>query len=102
MNVRRIISTESADELINRLREKNGQLMFHQSGGCCDGAQPMRFAEGEFKTGSRDLCLGGVQGCRFYMGAGQWGYWKDKQLVMGVKTSRGGWFLLEIPLGVGV
>ncbi len=100
MNVRRIISTESADELINRLREKNGQLMFHQSGGCCDGSQPMCFAEGEFKTGSSDVCLGVVNGCRFYMSADQWEYWKHTQLILDVTPGRGSSFSLEIPLGV--
>jgi len=100
MDVRRIISTEKADELIDRLREKNGPLMFHQSGGCCDGSQPMCFAEGEFKTGSSDVCLGVVNGCRFFMNADQWEYWKHTQLILDVTPGRGSSFSLEIPLGV--
>lgn len=100
MNVPRIISTEKADELINRLREKHGPLMFHQSGGCCDGSQPMCFAEGEFKTGSSDVCLGVVNGCRFFMSADQWEYWKHTQLILDVTPGRGSSFSLEIPLGV--
>jgi len=100
MNVLRIISTEKADELINRLREKHGQLMFHQSGGCCDGSQPMCFAEGEFKTGSSDVCLGEVNGCRFFMSADQWEYWKHTQLILDVTPGRGSSFSLEIPLGM--
>src|SRR5258708_34700721 len=100
MNVRRIISTESADELINRLREKNGQLMFHQSGGCCDGSQPMCFAEGEIKTGRRDVCMGVGNGCRVYMSADQWGYWKHTQLILDVMPGRGSSFSLVIPFGV--
>ncbi|HMI61660.1 MAG TPA: DUF779 domain-containing protein [Puia sp.] len=100
MNVPRIISTEKADELINRLREEHGQLMFHQSGGCCDGSQPMCFAEGEFKTGSSDVCLGVVNGCRFFMSADQWEYWKHTQLILDVTPGRGSSFSLEIPLGV--
>ena len=100
MNVPRIISTEKADELINRLRKEHGQLMFHQSGGCCDGSQPMCFAEGEFKTGSSDVCLGVVNGCRFFMSADQWEYWKHTQLILDVTPGRGSSFSLEIPLGV--
>jgi uncharacterized protein (DUF779 family) len=100
MNVPRIISTEKADELINRLREEHGQLMFHQSGGCCDGSQPMCFAEGEFKTGSSDVCLGVVNSCRFFMSADQWEYWKHTQLILDVTPGRGSSFSLEIPLGV--
>src|ERR1700748_644312 len=100
MQVHRIISTEKADELIDRLRQKNGQLMFHQSGGCCDGSQPMCFAEGEFKTGSSDVCLGVVHGCRFYMSHDQWEYWKHTQLILDVTPGRGSSFSLEIPLGV--
>jgi len=100
MNVLRIISTEKADELINRLREKHGQLMFHQSGGCCDGSQPMCFAEGEFKTGSSDVCLGEVNGCRFFMSADQWEYWKHTQLILDVTPGRGSSISLEIPLGM--
>jgi uncharacterized protein (DUF779 family) len=95
MNVHRIISTEKADELINQLREKHGQLMFHQSGGCCDGSQPMCFADGEFKTGSSDVCLGVVNGC-----LDQWEYWKHTQLILDVTPGRGSSFSLEIPLGV--
>jgi uncharacterized protein (DUF779 family) len=100
MNVHRIISTGKADELINQLREKHGQLMFHQSGGCCDGSQPMCFADGEFKTGSSDVCLGVVNGCRFYMSLDQWEYWKHTQLILDVTPGRGSSFSLEIPLGV--
>jgi uncharacterized protein (DUF779 family) len=100
MPVHRIISTGKADELIDRLRKIHGQLMFHQSGGCCDGSQPMCFAEGEFKTGSSDVCLGVVNGCRFYMSLDQWEYWKHTQLILDVTPGRGSSFSLEIPLGV--
>lgn len=99
MDVRRIISTEKANELINRLRQVHGPLMFHQSGGCCDGSQPMCFAEGEFKTGSSDVCLGVVNGCRFYMSSDQFEYWKHTQLILDVTPGRGSSFSLEIPYG---
>ena len=100
MPVPRIISTEKADELIERLRRMHGPLMFHQSGGCCDGSQPMCFADGEFKTGSSDVCLGEVDGCRFFMSRGQWEYWKHTQLILDITPGRGSSFSLEIPLGV--
>lgn len=100
MFVPRVIATEAALALIQRLRQQHGPLMFHQSGGCCDGSQPMCFAEGELKTGDSDRCLGEVGGCRFYMSASQFAYWKHTQLVLDVTPGRGSSFSLEIPLGV--
>jgi uncharacterized protein len=100
MPVPRIISTEKADALIERLRRMHGPLMFHQSGGCCDGSQPMCFADGEFKTGGSDVCLGEVDGCRFFMSRDQYEYWKHTQLILDVTPGRGSSFSLEIPLGV--
>jgi uncharacterized protein (DUF779 family) len=100
MSVDRVISTPKAEELIDRLRQMHGPLMFHQSGGCCDGSQPMCFAEGEFRTGSSDVCLGEVFGCRFFMSGDQYEYWKHTQLILDVTPGRGSSFSLEIPLGV--
>jgi uncharacterized protein (DUF779 family) len=100
MSVARVISTPESVELINRLRSLHGPLMFHQSGGCCDGSQPMCFQEGEFKIGSSDVCLGDVEGCKFYMSADQYEYWKHTQLILSVTPGRGSSFSLEIPLGV--
>ena len=100
MSISRIISTDKAAELIVKLEEMHGPLMFHQSGGCCDGSQPMCFSEGEFKTGSSDVCLGIVNGCRFYMGKDQFEYWRHTQLILDVTPGRGSSFSLEIPLGV--
>ena len=100
MSISRIISTDKAAELIVKLEEMHGPLMFHQSGGCCDGSQPMCFSEGEFKTGSSDVCLGIVNGCRFYMSKDQFEYWRHTQLILDVTPGRGSSFSLEIPLGV--
>ncbi|HLZ85922.1 MAG TPA: DUF779 domain-containing protein [Puia sp.] len=100
MSVPRIISTGKAEELIDRLRQMHGPLMFHQSGGCCDGSQPMCFADGEFRTGGSDVCLGEVYGCRFFMSLDQFEYWKHTQLILDVTPGRGSSFSLEIPLGV--
>ena len=100
MELERITSTPAADELIDRLRKKNGALMFHQSGGCCDGSAPMCFVEGEFKTGESDIRLGIVNGCEFFMSRDQFEYWKHTLLTLDVIPGRGSSFSLEIPLGV--
>jgi uncharacterized protein len=96
----RVITTESAKALIAKLKLIHGPLMFHQSGGCCDGSQPMCFTEGEFKVGGSDVCLAEVEGCKFYMGTDQFEYWKHTQLILNVTPGRGSSFSLEIPLGV--
>jgi uncharacterized protein len=98
--VQRIKVTVAALELIEKLKNLHGPLMFHQSGGCCDGSAPMCFTEGEFKVGSNDVCLGIVAGCKFYMSADQFEYWKHTQLTLDVSPGRGSSFSLEIPLGV--
>ena len=100
MTVPRVIANEAAKNLIEKLKQLHGPLMFHQSGGCCDGSQPMCFEAGEFKVGGSDVCMGEVEGCKFYMGADQFEYWKHTQLILSVTPGRGSSFSLEIPLGV--
>ncbi len=100
MRVQRVKATDTAKELIKKLKQMYGPLMFHQSGGCCDGSQPMCFEAGEFKVGGSDVCLGEVEGCKFYMGRDQFEYWKHTQLILNVTPGRGSSFSLEIPLGV--
>ncbi|PRY15676.1 hypothetical protein CLV24_102300 [Pontibacter ummariensis] len=99
-NVKRVLVTDKAKEVIDQLREKHGPLMFHQSGGCCDGSQPMCFEEGEFRVGESDVLLGEVYGCKFYMARDQYEYWKHTQLTLDVTPGRGASFSLEIPLGL--
>ena len=96
----RIKVTVAALELIARLKKLHGPLMFHQSGGCCDGSAPMCFEEGEFKVGSNDVCLGIIAGCKFYMSADQFEYWRHTQLTLDVSPGRGSSFSIEIPLGL--
>jgi uncharacterized protein len=98
--IQRVICSVKAKNLIITLKEKHGPLMFHQSGGCCDGSQPMCFSEGEFIIGGSDVCLGEVEGCKFYMSKDQFEYWKHTQLLLNVTPGRGSSFSLEIPLGV--
>lgn len=100
MSTPRVIATDKSKALIEKLKQMHGPLMFHQSGGCCDGSQPMCFAEGEFKVGGSDVCLGEIEGCKFYMSADQFEYWKHTQLIINVTPGRGSSFSLEIPLGV--
>ncbi|MDF2379893.1 DUF779 domain-containing protein [Nostoc ellipsosporum NOK] len=100
MATERVIATPAALELISRLKEMHGPLMFHQSGGCCDGSQPMCFANGEFRTGDSDVLLGTIADAPFYMSRDQFEYWKHTQLILDVTPGRGSSFSLEIPLGV--
>ena len=100
MVVERVSVTDAASAVIKQLRQQHGDLMFHQSGGCCDGSSPMCFAKGDFLVGSRDLCLGEIDGCRFYMAADQFEYYKASHIVVDVSKGRGSSFSLEIPLGL--
>lgn len=99
-NIPRVKVTDEAKKVIARLREKNGKLMFHQSGGCCDGSSPMCYADGEFLVGSSDIWLGEIDGCDFYMAKDQFEFWKHTELTIDVTPGRGASFSLEIPLGV--
>jgi uncharacterized protein (DUF779 family) len=96
----RIAFTPAAKDLIENLRARHGQLMFHQSGGCCDGSQPMCFEKGDFKVGESDVYLGDVDGCAFFMARDQFEYWKHTHLTLDVTKGRGSSFSLEIPLGL--
>ncbi|KAF0224018.1 MAG: hypothetical protein FD176_1416 [Rhodospirillaceae bacterium] len=98
--VERVIATDAALALIGRLKAKHGDLMFHQSGGCCDGSAPMCYALGEFLVGDADVLLGQMGGCPFYMGRAQFEYWRHTQLIIDVVPGRGGMFSLEGPEGL--
>ena len=94
----RLAVTEKAKEVIETLRAKFGDLIFHQSGGCCDGSAPMCFEKGDFLIGSRDLCLGEIHGCKFYMASDQFEYYKNMHITIDVSKGRGSSFSLEIPM----
>ncbi|MBD8488164.1 DUF779 domain-containing protein [Echinicola sp. CAU 1574] len=99
MSFQRIDITNAAKELIDQLRADHGPLMFHQSGGCCDGSSPMCYAKGEFKTGASDVWMGNIHDCDFYMSKDQFEYWKHTHLTLDVTDGRGASFSLEIPYG---
>jgi len=104
--VAKVRLSASAEELLRRLTETHGPLMFHQSGGCCDGSSPMCFPEGEFRVGPADVHLGDlmVEGLGkpigFWMSAVQYEYWKHTQLTVDVVKGRGSGFSVEAPEGV--
>ncbi|BAB04399.1 DUF779 domain-containing protein [Halalkalibacterium halodurans] len=95
----RVTATEAALLLIDKLKQSHGPLMFHQSGGCCDGSSPMCYPEGELRTGANDVLLGKIGGVPFYIAKDQYEYWKHTQLIIDVVDGRGGMFSLEGPEG---
>jgi len=98
--VDKVIATAVADALIERLREKHGPVLFHQSGGCCDGSSPMCYPKDDFIVGDRDVLLGEIAGAPFYMSPSQYEYWKHTQLIIDVVEGRGGMFSLDNSEGV--
>ena len=93
--------TDRARGVIDQLKKKHGPLMFHQSGGCCDGSSPMCFPDGELMVDDdNDVLLGEVHGCKFYMSKFQYAYWKHTHLTLDVTEGRGASFSAEIPLGL--
>jgi len=96
----RVVATEAALALIATLRERHGEIMFHQSGGCCDGSSPMCYGTGDFLTGDSDRRIGEIGGCEFFIGAAQFEYWRHTQLIIDVVPGRGGMFSLENGEGV--
>ncbi|WP_341896538.1 DUF779 domain-containing protein [Sphingobium sp. YR657] len=97
----RILATAEAEALMQRLTSMHGPLMFHQSGGCCDGSAPMCFPRGEFKVGAQDVLLGHVAGdIPVWIGAAQFEYWRHTQVTIDVVPGRGAGMSLESPEGV--
>ncbi|NJQ02616.1 DUF779 domain-containing protein [Streptomyces zingiberis] len=102
----RVELTDAAAGLLRRLREMHGPLMFHQSGGCCDGSAPMCYPAGEFRTGGSDVLLGELtvdglpETVPFWMAAGQYERWSHTRLIVDVVPGRGSGFSLEAPEGV--
>ena len=97
---KRVDITDEARAVVDRLRESHGALMFHQSGGCCDGSSPMCFPLGEFRVGGSDVLLGEIYDCPFYMARDQFELWQNTHLTVDVVPGRGASFSAEIPLGV--
>jgi len=94
-----VVATDATLALIDELQARHGALMFHQSGGCCDGSSPMCFAQGELQLGEGDVHLGDIGGVPFYISESQFAYWCHTQLIIDVVEGRGGMFSLEGPTG---
>lgn len=101
----RVDLTSEAEDLLRLLYKSHGPLMFHQSGGCCDGSSPMCYPAGEFKVGGQDVLLGKLvvadiqEPIGFWMSASQFEYWKHTHITVDVVVGRGGGFSLESPEG---
>lgn len=98
MSNKRVEITERAAAIVNELKEKYGELIFHQSGGCCDGSAPMLLEKDDFYLDESDIHLGEVEGVNFYMNKDQYEYWKHTHLTIDITKGRGASFSLEIPL----
>jgi hypothetical protein len=100
MSVERVSVTPAAEALIRKLQGIHGPLLFHQSGGCCDGSAPMCFPRGDFKVGQQDVYLGTITDTPFYISGPQFEYWQHTHLLVDVVPGRGSGFSAEAPEGV--
>ncbi|WP_298215300.1 DUF779 domain-containing protein [Acidocella sp.] len=91
----RVMATQAALDLIARLRETHGPVLFHQSGGCCDGSSPMCYPVGEYLVAPDDVKLGEIGGAEFFISRSQFEYWRATQLIIDVVPGMGGMFSLE-------
>lgn len=99
MKFARVAISDKAVEILNQLKEKHGELIFHQSGGCCDGSAPMILEKDEMYLDDSDILLGQLEGVKYYMNKDQFDYWKHTHLTVDITEGRGASFSLEIPLG---
>ncbi len=95
----RVAITDKAIELVKQIQKKHGELIFHQSGGCCDGSSPMIFEKEDMYLDDSDILLGQLVGVNYYMNQDQFEYWKHTHLTVDITEGRGSSFSLEIPLG---
>lgn len=91
----RVTATPAALELIKVIQEEHGDVLFHQSGGCCDGSAPMCYPTHDYIVGERDVHLGAIGNAEVYINRDQFEYWKHTQLIIDVVPGRGGMFSLE-------
>ena len=93
--VERVSATDAALELIDEIRVDYPNILFHQSGGCCDGSSPMCYPAGEFRVSDRDVLLGHISGVPVYISGTQFEVWKHTRLILDVVPGRGGMFSLD-------
>ena len=102
MDIRRVVVTPEAVEVVERLKKENGELVFNQSGGCCDGTAPMCYSKSDFYVPSRNVKLGEICGCEFFIDKDQFEYFRHSQIIIDVKkesSAFGNSFSLEIDIG---
>ena len=95
----RVTATDAARELLAQIVDRHGDVLIHQSGGCCDGSSPMCYPRGEFRIGERDVLLGRIDGTPVYIGGLQFEAWKHTQLILDAVSGRGGMFSLDNATG---
>lgn len=100
MKYERIAITTAAKKTLTSLQKEHGELIFHQSGGCCDGSSPMLIPKNDMYLDESDILLGNINGVNFYMNKDQFEYWKHTHLTVDITKGRGSSFSLEIPLGL--
>ncbi|MFB1482296.1 DUF779 domain-containing protein [Corallococcus sp. RDP092CA] len=100
MPVPRVDVTPAAEALLRKMQGLHGPLLFHQSGGCCDGSAPMCFPRGDFRVGQEDVYLGEIVGTPFYISGPQFQLWRHTHLTVDVVPGRGSGFSVEAPEGV--
>jgi uncharacterized protein (DUF779 family) len=99
MPIERVSITPAAAEMVRKMRDQHGDLLFHQSGGCCDGSAPMCYPRNDFRIGQSDVYLGAIEGCPFYISGPQFEYWAHTQLTIDLVPGRGAGFSVEAPEG---
>jgi hypothetical protein len=102
MPIKRVVATPEAQKIIEMLKEKYGELVFNQSGGCCDGTAPMCFEKDDFYVPSRNVKMGEICGCEFFIDKDQFEYFRHSQVIVDVKEEKGAFgnsFSLEIDEG---
>lgn len=97
--MQRVAITQQTAAVVQQLKKQHGDLIFHQSGGCCDGSSPMIFEKEDMYLDESDVLLGQLEGVNFYMNQDQFEYWKHTHLTVDITEGRGASFSLEIPLG---
>ena len=90
-----VSATPAALALLAEIVAEHGAVMFHQSGGCCDGSSPMCYPQGEFRLGAQDVLLGEIGGMPFYISGRQYEVWQHTDLLIDVVPGRGGMFSLD-------
>lgn len=95
MDIKRIKATDAALDFIKEIKKEYPNILFHQSGGCCDGSSPMCYPADDYRIGSNDIKLGEVENVPFYISESQFDVWKHTQLILDVVEGRGGMFSLD-------